>query len=264
MKKELNQIYKSDFAEYLLCLALDVGEGMLESGGEIARVEDTVKRICCAYGASHVEVFTITSAINAAIRMPDGSYSSQIRRIYGSSEPDLFRLELFNKISRDICKATPSLEAFDGKISRAKRIRAYPEWVKVLASGMASGAFAVFFGGGVIECIFAVLIGFIISMLEMYSTKSVTGMAKTFISAFFAGILSFFASALVPSADRGIIMIGTIMLLVPGVSFGIALRDLLCGDLLSGIIECVQSVLVALMIAFGYMLSMVLTGGVWF
>ena len=51
------------YAEYLLCLALDVGEGMLKNGGEISRVEDTIERICKAYGAAHVEVFSIISFI---------------------------------------------------------------------------------------------------------------------------------------------------------------------------------------------------------
>ena len=41
-------IYKSNFTEYLLCLALDIGEGMLKHGAEIARVENTIERICYA------------------------------------------------------------------------------------------------------------------------------------------------------------------------------------------------------------------------
>ena len=35
----------------ILSLALDIGERMLKSGAEVARVEDTVSRICQAYGA---------------------------------------------------------------------------------------------------------------------------------------------------------------------------------------------------------------------
>ena len=64
----MKEIYKSDFAEYLLCLALDVGEGMLKNGGEVSRVENTVERICKAYGAVHVEVFSIISVIHASAK----------------------------------------------------------------------------------------------------------------------------------------------------------------------------------------------------
>lgn len=251
-------IYKNGFAEYLLCLALDVGEGMLKSGGEVARVENTVERICRAYGALHTEVFTITSVIHAAIRMPDGSYSSQMRRVRGTSN-DLYRLELYNGISRDICSATPELEAVDKMIREAKEKRAYPKWAGLLASAVAAGAFAVFFGGKVCECLTAMLIGAVVALAESFADGRVNGMAKTVISSFLAGLLSFFAAFV--GADSGTVMIGTIMLLVPGLSFGTALRDLLCGDLLSGLLKSVQSCLAALMIAFGYMLSMAVTGG---
>jgi uncharacterized membrane protein YjjP (DUF1212 family) len=72
-----NAAFASHRCEYLLCLALDIGEGILKSGGEISRVEDTVSRICRAYGAIHVEVFAIPSVIIASIRMEDGEYSAQ-------------------------------------------------------------------------------------------------------------------------------------------------------------------------------------------
>ena len=79
MEKE--NTYSENFTERLLRLTLDVGEGMLKCGAEISRIEDTVERICYAYGAAHVEVFTITSVIVAEVRMEDGAYSSQIRRV---------------------------------------------------------------------------------------------------------------------------------------------------------------------------------------
>ena len=37
-------------------LALDIGEQILVCGGEIDRVEDTVARICTAYGAARADV----------------------------------------------------------------------------------------------------------------------------------------------------------------------------------------------------------------
>ena len=54
METQVKELYKSDFAQYLLCLALDVGEGILKNGGEVSRVEDTIERICYAYFQSCV------------------------------------------------------------------------------------------------------------------------------------------------------------------------------------------------------------------
>ena len=58
------------------------------------------------------------------------------------------------------------------------------------------------------------------------------------------------------------ILIGVIMLLIPGLAFGNAVRDLLFGDTVSGIIQLVQAVLTAVMVAFGFTVAMMIFGGV--
>ena len=251
---------ESNFAETLLCLALDIGEGMLKSGGEVSRVEQTVERVCRAYGAVHVEVFSIISMISASVHMPNGTQSAQMRRIRRTGT-DMYRLELFNEISRDICARTPPLAELEARIKEAKRKVAYPKWVSIPASAVAATAFAVFFGGGVAEAVAALLIGALLGVIDLFAANRVNELAKTVVAAFAAGLLSSLAAMLVSGADSGIIMIGTIMLLVPGVAFGTALRDLLCGDLIAGGLKTVQACLAALMIAFGYLLSMAVMGG---
>ena len=54
------------------------------------------------------------------------------------------------------------------------------------------------------------------------------------------------------------IIIGTIMPEIPGLSFGDALRDLLCGDTVSGSLRLVQALLRALIMALGYMAALAL------
>ncbi len=248
-------------ADRLLCLALDIGEGMLQCGAEIRRVEDTVERICRAYGAVHVEIFAIISMLNGTIRMPDGSGSTQLRRVYGS-ENDLFRLELYNSISRKICQTVPSLDKVDELIRDAKHKKPYPTWLCVAGGGLAAGGFAVFFGGTWRDGIVATVIGLFMSLVMRLELKRINALAKTFINAFFAGMLACLCVMLGIADNEGMIMIGTIMLQIPGVSFGTALRDLLCGDVLAGSLKTVQAVLSTLMIAFGYLLAMVTMMGV--
>jgi uncharacterized membrane protein YjjB (DUF3815 family) len=57
-------------------------------------------------------------------------------------------------------------------------------------------------------------------------------------------------------------MSGVIMLLVPGMAFGTAMRDLFYGDLIAGALKTLQAVLTSLMIAFGYVLAMNIFGNV--
>ncbi len=251
---EKREIYKDNFAEYLLCLALDVGEGMLKCGAEVSRVEDTIERICRAYGAAHVEVFSIISFINAAIRMPDGSYSSQMRRIK-STGTNLGMLERLNALSRMICAQRPSLDEFDVELRKIKKAKAYREPVTCLASGLATGGFAVFFGGSLKDGLIAFLIGFIMKLIDLKMPSRVNVMAKTVISAAFAAAVAILLASVDIADSADYVIIGAIMVLVPGVSFGTAMRDLLYGDLLAGTLKTLQAILLALMIAFGYIIS---------
>ncbi len=65
----------------LLSCALDIGEQMLVSGAEVNRVEDSISRICKAYDAKRVDVFTITSSIVVTLQMNNGNTLTQTRRI---------------------------------------------------------------------------------------------------------------------------------------------------------------------------------------
>ena len=149
MEQDINKIAASfavkqgenPFADQLLCTALDVAENILKCGGDVHRAEDTVTRICRAYGVWHVEVFCITSLLLASVRMPDGSYSSQLRRVYGSGN-NLSHLERFNAVSRWICREKPSFEQAQQRIREAKVMNPYPVWLIYLGAAMATFSFA--------------------------------------------------------------------------------------------------------------------------
>ena len=85
--------------EKVLSLALDLGKSMVQCGAEINRVEETVRRVCFAYGLSRTEVFSIISMVYATVIDKDGSTHTQMRRIY-SYAPNFDRLEQLNSLSR--------------------------------------------------------------------------------------------------------------------------------------------------------------------
>ena len=83
---EAREVISSAYtAEYILGKALDIGENIIRCGGESHRIEDTVTRICTAYGAVHTDVFALPSLVIASIRLGDGSTASQVRRVYKTS-----------------------------------------------------------------------------------------------------------------------------------------------------------------------------------
>lgn len=59
--------------------ALEIGARMLISGAEIRRVEDSIFRICTAYGSERTEVFSITYTIVATNFLQEFRYHNPVQ-----------------------------------------------------------------------------------------------------------------------------------------------------------------------------------------
>ena len=105
----LARLEAADQANEYLYQVLDIGQYMLQSGGEVSRVEDSIRRLCLAFGAERADVFTITSSIVVTIYSPAFGALTQTRRVSGQ-QYDLNRLEKLNQLSRRICAEHLSLE----------------------------------------------------------------------------------------------------------------------------------------------------------
>ena len=262
MGEVLERTIPSDVtADRLLSVAIDIGEAMLRNGAEVHRVEDTISRLCGAYGSAKTEIFVIPTVIIAALTLGDGTRSSQIRRV-SISRYRMYKIELYNNISRKACEELPSLETLEGMVREAKTKRGYPLWLITLGAAVGTGAFAVFFGGTWRDGIVAAIIGAVLALLERLQIRKVNDFAQIAIQCFIAGVLAYalVLAGIGQNVDK--IMIGTIMYSIPGLAFGIAVRDLFYGDFFSGALKIIHSCLVSLMVAFGYVLAMLVFSGV--
>ena len=257
---ESPKVYEGEnYAEKLLRTALDIAENLLKSGGTVHRVEETVERVCKSKGATHVEVFSITSVIIASVRMANGEYSMQTRRVYGYSN-NFTRLDKLNAISRDICDGKVDLDEAQMLIKAAKETKPYSVWSTLAAAMLISGSFALFFGGTWLDAIAAAMLGLIIKSASFFAPKTINPLAINLVLATIAGFLAIAFAKIGFGDNYDKLIIGTIMLVIPGLSFGTAIRDLLCGDTLSGMLQLVQSVLLATIIAFGYTIALFCLG----
>ena len=252
--------YTRDQADLIVSSALDIAGVMLESGAEVRRVEDTIERICTAYGATKVDVFSITSLIITTVQMPDGYHVTQSRRVYASGN-QLSRIEDMNALSRRICQEVLPPEELAALTLAPPKPTRKSILVRLFGAVLASGSFAVFFGGTLADAFCAALIGALVHLIARSDPRGFNMLAKTFISALMAGALAILAvyAGIGVNADK--IMIGTIMLLIPGLAFGVSLRDMLCGDIMAGSLRLIQTGLIAIVIAGGYGLALVAMGG---
>lgn len=238
----------------LLHLFLDIGEAIHKAGGEIFRVEDTLSRLGAAYGAERTDVFAITSNLEVTMAFPGDIEITRTRRIRGGGT-DLRRLEALNDLSRRVCASPIPPDELRAAIRATEEVGLrLPVYI---GSALAGGAFAVFFGGGIWDGIIAAFFGLLICYLQECLPRFLPNSAVVyFTAALLTGIgvclLGRIFSALLP--DK--IMIGDIMLLIPGIALTTAIRNILIGDTISGVLRFVESLVFAGALAGGFMIAM--------
>ena len=122
--------------------------------------------------------------------------------------------------------------------------------VATIASGEHPYYPFVIFGGMLIDAVFSGIIALIISIAQ-FNKIEFNLFSKNLVSSFVASVLSFIPGYLGIEVHQDKIIIGTIMLLVPGLTVVNATRDMMNSDLLAGMSELFNAIMSALSIAFG-------------
>lgn len=236
-----------------LPVLLDMGEALLGSGAEIYRAEDTLRRMGYAYGARDMNVFVIPSSIVITMEMPEGGTLTQTRRVRTANANDFTRLDDINELSRDYCSHPFPVEELR---NRLEAITAQHVGKKELLVGymIAASAFAVFFGGNAKDGVVAALGGLLVWCLQVYFAPiCMNDTVYTFLASLLMGLLVSIAGQILPGLHVDQVMIGDIMLLIPGIMITNAIRDFLLGDTISGALRLIQGILLAGILVLGVM-----------
>ena len=246
----------------LLKCAADIGEAMLLTGGEVHRVEDSVNRMCSAMGAVRVDCFIITSSIVVTVTDMDGKDHTVTRRIK-SSGTDFTKLGKLNNLSRHICSGDmKTAEEIRAQYEKIMSERGYSFATECVTYAFIAGAFTLFFGGDLAQFLVSCLIGGLTRFAVFFSDATVkNAVFAKFLSSLFVTAMAFLSVKLGICSVTDEIIIGNIMLLIPGLGFTNALRDLFTGDSIAGILRSLEAVLSAVGIAAGYFLFVFITGG---
>lgn len=243
----------------VLDAALDIGEEILRCGGEIRRAEDSLTRICRAYGCDRVDVFCITSVIVLTVHAGDDIYS-QTRRISGYGN-NMARLEAVNALCRKVCAQVEPVEDVKRRLEEIRSGIVLKKWRKWIGSMIAASGFALFFGGTLMDGIAAALVSLVICVMDLYVYREdMNRLVFTLICSFFTGAAALLLTKIGVGRISSAIMIGTIMLLIPGVALTNSVRDMLGGDVIAGMLRLVESVLLAASIAAGFAMAILLSG----
>lgn len=248
-------------SEKIMDLMMEIAQRMIESGAEIGRVEESITRMCRAYGWAP-QAYATSSNIILTVHGQNGEVWTMSRRVKKSSA-NMERLHLLNDLVRWITAQTPSEEAIVQRLSQIKG-EPFAWWFQLICYALIAGSFCLFFGArDPWEILFSALIGGSVGFAGMgLDLLRCNSILNRFICSFCASVaaLALLRFGLVSTADN--IIIGNIMSLIPGIGLTNALRDLFTGETITGILRFMEAVLLAIAIALGYWVSVFTVGGV--
>lgn len=169
----------------------------------------------------------------------------------------LERLRQLDKIANDV---------FDGKsdvIEGARSIKQleldkprFGPMISTLAFGVVSGSAARFFGGGLSEIITALAIGLLIGVLALLAGRY-QSLARIFeaVAAFVATVGAIAVSATVYPTAVHVAVLGGLIVLVPGLTLTISMRELASGHLACGTARFSGALMVFVFMGFGVALG---------
>ncbi|MDR0357597.1 MAG: threonine/serine exporter family protein [Clostridiales Family XIII bacterium] len=244
---------KNSFQKRVLILALFAGEIMMKSGAEIYRVEDTITRICRACRIDYVECFATTTGI--FLSLDSGADESDmhtfIKRIEGTNI-DLCKISQINLFSRVF--TTTDLSIADGfeQLREINAAKPFHVLFRILAA-MFVGAFVTpYYGGSVPDMICAACASGVSYCIALGIEKlHFPSFIRIFVSCAGCALLVLSMSSFGLGHSASPVLIGAITIFMPGVAITNAARDMLSGDMLSGVARFTEALIAAIAIAGG-------------
>ena len=186
----------------------------------------------------------ILSELGASIRMISKS-------TYEIDTTHLNCTEVSNELSRQIAAGGLTLDEAEAQLARAQRIPFPNDWVQLVAGLSGAFCFAMICGGTLRAGLAAAVAGLAANgyLLLCERLHLPGGFRKITTASLITLVCLPLCHLLGTEASHAII--GTLMILTPGIAFTMGIRDFVQGDYLSGTIRMIDALLVAACIAIG-------------
>ncbi|MGL5054510.1 MAG: threonine/serine ThrE exporter family protein [Fusobacteriaceae bacterium] len=232
----------------ILYLAVSVGKILIESGAETYRVEDIIKRITSNFGLES-SPFAIPTCIMCSARNKKGEIFSLIERV-SNRTTDLDKVNKINNLVRHIGEY--SYDEFKAELEKIKKGEYYSEIKKLVAYFGGAAFFSVLFKGGLPEFFASGIAGiFLFFWIKFANFLNINQYFNLVIGGSVCSMVAYTLSKFGLIAEVPITIISSYMIMVPGISFTNAIRDLIAGDFVSGLSRGAEAILIGATLAVG-------------
>ena len=223
-------------------------------GAASYHIEDAVTGIAghlCRSG----EIFATPTQINCSVEDHDGTVESRLIRVYPSGA-HLGKLSDFDALADSVLDGTTPVE--DGLIKIKQITDAKdPWWIKTMpiAFSLSSGMFCTLFGGRLAEALFSALLGLGVFGLFTIEEKLRLGPLIEFLGAFLVTVFAHLLVYAVPDLMADKVVLGSLIVLVPGLSITVALAEISIKHLMSGTARLMGAFMELLKLSLGVFLG---------
>ncbi len=238
-------------ADAVLRVAAEAGRIVLEAGGETYRAEDLIGALASALGALNIESFATPTGLMVSCEDQYGRHRSLIRRIR-KRQMNLDKIARVNALAREAVAGSVGLDEADRRLCEIDVLGDYAAPIPALGAGLVTGFFCLLFGGSWNDAIVAGLIGLSMGRItSWFAQMRLSGFFINIAGGSFAALVALAAVSAGAASHLDTVIIGAIMLLVPGVMIVNAIRDTIAGDLVAGVARGAEAFISAAGISIG-------------
>lgn len=245
-------------------VAVKAGTAILENGGETYRAEETAVRIAYSLGAVDASAFVTPTVVMVSVTDKTRQYHTLIRRITRRGV-NLTKIAQVNELSRRLAQRDKR-----SSVTQAGRLLdliiqapSYSARSVICAAGLCSMFFALMFGGSWREAAAALVIGFLLRVgLNRLEHLPLNSFIVLFAAGIIISVLCELSVMLGVISSAVITMTAVLMQVVPGLAIVNAIRDLIAGDLVSGVARATDAFMTAAGLSAGTAAGLLIFSGI--
>lgn len=245
----------------IVSFCVNLSRQMILAGANLERVQLAVNIICRAYKLHDVSIFLLSTHISLSAVDEAGNYASRQASIPPAGI-NLERLKSLNQLSYKVAEITPATKVLDQMLERACSVKSYGDIIILLGRILAMSCLCFMFGGSFLDLIPVAGVTVLLHYLMILSEK--TGLDRILLNILTMFIAASFATLFI-YADLGnnlaVVLITVSMIVIPGIPLVNAMRNLLCGQEINGILQMLKIFVETMALGMGIYLALVVFKG---
>ncbi len=234
----------------ILELAMEMGQILLQSGAEVFRAEDTMRRVCTHFQVDTCNFFVTANSIMSSVTTLDCPLATvRYVPVRGTRFDCIIAV---NQLSREIIEGKyETIDEIERRVMEIKSMPPVSNRLLCFGSAMAAASFCVLFGGAAADAATAFFAGFVLYLFLLHPGKHMSRIFANICSGAIITLFCLLSYRFDLGQNLNHMISGAILPLVPGVAFTNGIRDIGGGDHLSGTIRLLEAFWTFLCIAIG-------------